>query len=198
MKSLEEFDQNLESLGGEIAKLKSIREAYQKVAELSVGYIQIVDQLKNAIQSVDSTKESISEFLDETKLSVTVQQNLIEKKLDEVKSTIDIKQNSIEKIISNKMDEVNDSNKHFYKDFVDTVQIRLDNNKGELRQLIEHERSETKSMIDDQTKTFEKFQNNQMAKIEQQINSTRNISLWFGVGMVILCLVIIVLVLFLK
>ena len=87
---------------------------------------------------------------------------------------------------------INENNKAFYRDFVNTVQIRLDNHKGEIKQLIEHERSEIKVMFDSQTATIEKMQNSQLEKLAKEITITRKTILWFGVCISILCLLILV------
>ena len=195
MKSLEEFDKTVETFGNEVSNLKTIREAYQKVLELTNEYLHIVEQIEKATQSISSAEKAVSQIVTETRESINDHGKLVSKKQDEIKSTIANELTSIKKLIEQNAEEDKDATRKFYKDIIDTLQIRLDTNKGELRQLIEHERSEIKSMLDNQSTALERDQNDHIQKLEKQIKVTRNTCLAFGLGIVAICLTLIILVL---
>ena len=101
----------------------------------------------------------------------------------------------IRELISTKTDDISSENKKFYKEFADMVQVRLDNNKGEIRQLIEHERSEIRQMIDNQTQALDSMQNNRLQVLEASIKKTKSVAIVLGIVIAVLCAAILTMIL---
>lgn len=182
MNNLEEFNKNLESLEKEVSNLAAIREAYQKVDKLSKEYEQIIINLKAAIKSLESAVSDLKQQKSIIEASTENQKTLIDNKFGTIKTKLDDEFKKLDRLFDEKTEKINDDNKKFYKEFVDTVQIRLDNHKGEIQRLIEHERLEIKEMFNKQTEFFEK-----------KIKHLMIISLCLGISIIAFCGVILML-----
>lgn len=189
MNNLEEFNKNLESLEKEVSNLTAIREAYQKVGQLSKEYEKIIGDLKGAVKNLDNAVSELKQQRTVIETATERQKTLIDNKFEAIKSKLSDEFKLLKGLLDEKAEKINDSNKKFYKEFVDTVQIRLDNHKGEIQRLIEHERSEIKAMFDKQTDSIEKKQNERVKELEEKIKQTKTIGLCFGIGIAILSIV---------
>jgi hypothetical protein len=103
-------------------------------------------------------------------------------------------------LLVQKTDELTAENKKFYNDFANTVQTRLDDNKLQIKQLIDQDSSAVRSQIKELkydvekkvelvTKQVESLQ----VQFKQHIDIQKKISLSFGIVITILCVVLIVL-----
>lgn len=189
MNNLEEFNKNLEALGKEVSNLTAIREAYQKVDNLSKEYEKIIVSLKDATKSLESAISNLKQQKSIIETSAENQKTLIDNKFETIKSKLNDEFKQLTKLLDEKTEKINNDNKKFYKEFVDTVQIRLDNHKGEIQRLIEHERSEIKGMFDKQTEAIENTQNKRVQELEARIHQIKTIGLCFGIGVAVLCIV---------
>lgn len=235
MSSLESFDKSLELLEKEVSNLAAIRQAYQKVEELSKTYSRVLNDMKESSDSLKTSVVGFDGLKSEIEKSLMAQKELVQKSLDTLKSSIEksLAQNievsekqlqaiessaekqtelienkfgSIEKVvgdefgkirelISTKTDDISSENKKFYKEFADMVQVRLDNNKGEIRQLIEHERSEIRQMIDNQTQALDSMQNKHLQVLETSIKKTKTVAMALGIVIAVLCAAILTMIL---
>ena len=188
MNNLEEFNKNLETLEKEVSNLTAIREAYQKVDKLSKEYEKIINSLKDAMKSLESAVSDLKQQKSVIETATEKQKTLIDNKFETIKSKLNDEFKQLTKLLDEKAEKINDSNKKFYKEFVDTVQIRLDNHKGEIQRLIEHERLEIKGMFDKQTEAIEKTQNKRVQELEARIQQIKTIGICFGIGVAVLCI----------
>ena len=193
MNNLEEFNKNLELLENEVTNLIAIRKAYQKVDDLSKEYEKVTSSLKDAVTSLDAAISELKRQKAFVETTAESQKTLIDKKFETIISSLNDEFNQLDSLISKKSDTINDSNKKFYKDFAEMVQIRLDNHKGDIQRLIEHERSEIKNMFDGQIKSIEKTHTVQFIELETKIKQMKAIVLGFGIGLAIICIVCLIL-----
>jgi len=137
MSSLQKFSQILEDFSQEVEQLKDTSEAYKKLQHLTDTYNEITKQFKES----SKTFGEISELQ-------KVQQEKVLKNLVELQNIN--KQNKIElaKLVEEKTDQIRKENKEFYKDLESTVKIKLDENKFQIKQLIESERSQIKQIFE--------------------------------------------------
>lgn len=235
MSSLESFDKSLELLEKEVSNLSAIRQAYQKVEELSKTYSRVLNNVKDSSDSLKTSVAGFDGLKSEIEKSLLAQKEIVQNSLDALKSSIEksLAQNAevskkqlqtletssqrqkeqidnrfssiqksvndefgkVRELISTKTDDISSENKKFYKEFADMVQVRLDNNKGEIRQLIEHERSEIKQMIDNQTQALDSMQNNRLRVLEASIKKTKLVAIVFGIVVAVLCAAILTMIL---
>lgn len=188
MNNLEEFNKNLESLEKEVSNLTAIREAYQKVGQLSKEYEKIIGDLKGAVKNLDNAVSELKQQKSVIETATENQKTLIDNKFGTIKTKLDDEFKKLDRLFDEKTEKIIDANKKFYKEFVDTVQIRLDNHKGEIQRLIEHERLEIKGMFDKQTEAIEKTQNKRVQELEARIQQIKTIGLCFGIGVAVLCI----------
>ena len=124
----------------------------------------------------------------------------LETKLHDFRELLASNSKSLESLLVQKTDELTAENKKFYNDFANTVQTRLDDNKLQIKQLIDQDSSAVRSQIKELkydvekkvelvTKQVESLQ----VQFKQHIDIQKNISLSFGIVITILCVVLIVL-----
>ena len=137
MSNLQKFNATLEDFDKEVGKLKAVSEVYQKLQSLTGEY------------------DGISKQFDKNSKALETLNELHKKQLENViKSLADIenvnKQNSKEltKLIEEKVDQISKENKEFYKEFESTIKIKLDDNKSQIKQLIESERNQIKQIFE--------------------------------------------------
>ncbi len=137
MSKLEKFNQTLTEFNQEVEQLKGVSKAYKKLEQLVATYNKIIE-----------TFDVNSKELKEIGTLQKIEQEKIIKSLLEHKDIH--KQNKIEiaKLIEEKIEQVKKENKEFYKEFESTVKIKLNDNKSEIKHLIENERSLIKQIFE--------------------------------------------------
>jgi hypothetical protein len=119
MSNLQKFNTTLEDFDKEVGKLKAVSDAYQKLQGLTVSYDKISQQFDQNSQALESINLGI------------------EKSISELYSLVD-----------KKTDQISKENKEFYKDLAGTIKIQLDDNKSQIKQLIENERNQIKQIFE--------------------------------------------------
>jgi uncharacterized protein YukE len=119
MSNLQKFNTTLEDFDKEVGKLKAVSDAYQKLQGLTVAYEQISKQFDQNSKALDNINKGIEKSISEI-------HNLIDKKTDQISK----------------------ENKEFYKDLAGTIKIQLDDNKSQIKQLIESERNQIKQIFE--------------------------------------------------
>ena len=137
MSNLQKFNTTLEEFDKEVGKLKAVSEVYQKLQSLTGAYDDISKQFDKNSKALDSLNELHKKQLE----------NVI-KSLSEIENVN--KQNSKElaKLVEEKTDLIRKENKDFYKELESTINIKLDDNKSQIRQLIESERTQIKQIFE--------------------------------------------------
>ncbi len=126
MSNLQKFNTTLEDFDKEVGKLKAVSEAYQKLQRLTVTYDKIIKQIEQS----SNTLKNLNEFQKAHLLRA-------EKKINELSNLIEIK-----------IEQIRKENKDFYKDLEGTIRIKLDDNKSEIKHLIENERARIKEIFE--------------------------------------------------
>lgn len=146
MNNLQKFDNTLAEFDKEVSKLKSIGEVYQEIKKLAKEYEMVVLKIQNSNENLQSVLKQHLDFQNEIKKNIadiekqysknkSDIQSLLNSKLDEIKQ-----QNKIfEKALTEIAENLRKENKQFYRDFEDTVRIKLAESKSEIKQLIEQE-----------------------------------------------------------
>lgn len=119
MSNLQKFNITLEDFGKEVGKLKAASEVYQKLQSLTLSYDKITQQFDQNSKTLESINEGI------------------EKSISEIFNLVD-----------KKTDQISKENKEFYKDLAGTIKIQLDDNKSQIRQIIENERNQIKQIFE--------------------------------------------------
>lgn len=137
MSNLQKFNTTLEDFDKEVVKLKEVSETYQKLQGLIVAYDEIskqFDQNSKALDKINEIQRS--------------QQEKVTKSLIEIEDSN--KQNKVEllKFIEEKNDQIRRENKDFYREIESTIKIKLDDNKSQIKQLIESERVRIKDIFE--------------------------------------------------
>lgn len=119
MSNLQKFNTTLEDFDKEIGKLKAVSEAYQKLENLTQSYDEINNHFKQNNQKLAGINQSIENSLA-----------------------------SIGKLVEEKTDFIRKENKEFYLDLENTIKLKLNDNKSEIKQLIEGERYQIKQIFE--------------------------------------------------
>ena len=119
MSNLQKFNTTLEDFDKEVGKLKAVSEAYKKLENLTQSYGEI---------------------------SIHFKQN--NQKLADINQSIDNSLASIGKLVEEKTDLIRKENKEFYRDLENTIKLKLNDNKSEIKQLIENERNQIKQIFE--------------------------------------------------
>lgn len=167
---LERFDDTLNDLEGELVKLRDTSKAYMKLQELSSSYKLILDQFEqNSSALQDLAKKQIAKHQEiKTSLEKISEEN--EKNYQQLKSLND----EVGKSLNSSIEELRKENRQFYLDFEKVVRIKLEENKSEIKQLIENERLRIKEMIDNKV-------DKQTEILNQNHKKTSNMILAFGI-----------------
>lgn len=137
MSNLQKFNTTLEDFDKEVGKLKAVSDVYQRLQGLTVAYDEISKQFEqnsNALAKINELQKAQQEKL--------------------VKSLVDIDnankqyKSDLSKLIEEKNDQIRKENKEFYKDLASTIRIQLDDNKSQIKQLIESERNQIKQIFE--------------------------------------------------
>ena len=119
MSNLQKFNTTLEDFDKEVGKLKAVSEAYQKLENLTQSYDEISNHFKQNNQKLANINQSIDNSLA-----------------------------SIGKLVEEKTDLIRKENKEFYRDLENTIKLKLNDNKSEIKQHIESERNQIKQIFE--------------------------------------------------
>lgn len=193
MNKLEEFNASISSLQQEVENLHAIEQAYQQLSKLVKDYDTVLANLNAATQDMSTTKgelakqsTNVSEKLIEQKKvlenATAEQRKELEEKLKNLQSLVEEKQEELQKLLNSNAEDISEANKKFYNDFVETIKTRLDNNRLEIKQLIDQDSSATKQQIRELKQEFQDVQ----SALSQQLLTQKKISLAFGIIVAVL------------
>jgi CHASE3 domain sensor protein len=175
MSSLEKFNSTLDSFDTEVRNLKSVSESYKKLDGLVKSFDKINDSVAKNIIHFQSLLEAQKSHHKSVSDSIV-----------EIQSEHKIQKTDLEKLLNEKMDTLSVENKKFLKDLHDTLRLQLDNNKIEIKQLIEAERARIKEIVEDES-----------TKMKDNIASFRKLATIIG-GLIILLNVVMLILRFVK
>lgn len=119
MSNLQQFKTTLEDFDMEVGKLKAVSAAFQKLEELVISYDKIGQQFDQNSKELENINKNIEKSI-----------------------------NAISDLVDKKTDQISKDNKDFYKDLAGTIKIQLDDNKSQIKQLIETERNQIKQIFE--------------------------------------------------
>jgi len=200
MSRLDEFNESISSLQREVENLQAIEQAYKQLAKLVQDYDIVLANLNTATEDMTSTKgelvkqtTSVSEKLIEQKkvleTATNEQRKELEAKLKNIQALVEEKQNELQTLLNVKTDDISEANKRFYNDFANTVQTRLDNNKMEIKQLIDQDSMSARQQMNDLKHEIKEH----TANISLQLATQKKVSRAFGIVVTILLMTLIVL-----
>lgn len=137
MSNLQKFDQTLEDLNQEVEQLKGVSSAFKKLHQLIETYNTIIRQFEENSKTLYNINELQK-----------VQQEKIVKSLVEIENFNSQSKTELVKLLEEKTDQIRKENKDFYKDLESTIKIKLDDNKAEIKNLIENERNQIKQIFE--------------------------------------------------
>ncbi len=137
MSNLQKFDQTLENLNQEIEQLKGVSSAFKKLHQLIETYNTIIRQFEENSKTLYNINELQK-----------AQQEKIVKSLAEIENFNSQSKTELVKLLEEKTDQIRKENKDFYKDLESTIKIKLDDNKAEIKNLIENERNQIKQIFE--------------------------------------------------
>jgi hypothetical protein len=168
MSNLQKFNTTLEDFDKEVVKLKAVSDAFQKLEGLTVSYDKISQQFDQNSQALESINKGI------------------EKSINELYSLVD-----------KKTDQISKENKEFYKDLAGTIKIQLDDNKSEIKHLIENERNQIKQIFEIEfaknTKELRQVieaETNKQTQLLLDNHKTIKISLWVIGGLTLVLILL--------
>lgn len=136
MSNLGKFDDILNELDEELKNLKGVTEAFQKISQLASDNAEVTQRFEQARQALEK--------LNAAHLTT---KSVLEKSLADLTRANADGQKELSGLIDAKITELRDENKKFYRDLEDTIRIKLDDNKREVKSLIENERLQIKEII---------------------------------------------------
>ncbi|MBN1182179.1 MAG: hypothetical protein JXB49_07820 [Bacteroidales bacterium] len=119
MSNLQKFNTTLEDFDKEVGKLKAVSTAYQKLEALVDSYGDISNQFEQSVKMLENINELHKGHLEK-----------------------------VENILEENTELIRRENKDFYKEFESTIRIKLDDNKSQIKQLIENERIRIKEIFE--------------------------------------------------
>lgn len=137
MSNLQKFDQTLEDLNQEVEQLKGVSSAFKKLHQLIETYNTIIRQFEENSKTLYNINELQK-----------AQQERIVKSLVEIENFNSQSKTELAKLVEEKTDLIRKENKEFYKDLESTIKIKLDDNKAEIKNLIENERNQIKQIFE--------------------------------------------------
>lgn len=197
---LQQFEATLTELEEQAGLLKKTSRAFAKLEELVVDYEQITKSLgesKAVLLEISSEQEerhtAIQSLLGEIKFNnsedykkivkaINNQNEQIKKDVSSLSINLDSEVKRIGVSITESIDKLRSENKSFYLDFEKTLKIKLGENKSEIQRLIEHERTQIKSIIELEI-------NKQTKDITSNQGKTHNLIIGFGILVAILVIV---------
>src|SRR5690606_28643623 len=137
MNNIQKFEDILNSLDLESKKLESISIAYGKLQQLTEAYNDIIKQFLENSKTLDKINELQK-----------AQQEKVTKSLAEIENVNKQNKTELARLFEEKTDLIRKENKDFYKDLESTIKIKLDDNKSEIKNLIESERNQIKQIFE--------------------------------------------------
>jgi len=175
MSNLKNFDEILVSLELEKEKLHAISGAYQKLQKITEQFAENNKTLEQIIELQKVQQEKVIHILAE--IENVNKHNKIE----------------LEKLIEEKTEQTRKENKNFYSEFENTVKIKLDDNKSQIKQLIESERAQTRLIIANEfaqnSRELTGFIRDRLNRQTQKLEANQKvikISLWLIRGLTLL------------
>lgn len=174
MSKLEQFDKLIDSFEQELEKLQSTTAVYQKIQDILVQNKGIIDvfkenviYLKEISKKEEQQQEQVSNFL----LELEKKQESIAQKQQKAYDNIQLLFSQISeqdkahkyelsKTLDTNFETISRSNKDFYRDVGDTLRIRLEDYKSEIKRMIEGERVQIREMIEKENQKSLKEQKN--------------------------------------
>lgn len=149
------FDDILSEMAKEVLNLKNLNEVYSKVDKLAKDYETATLALKansGKLEAISKEHQTFQQGIQKTLSSVESQYQknkqdlatLFAEKIANFQSETQTQVKSFEKNLTGDVEELSKNNKQFYKDFEDTLRIKLGENKSEVRQLVEAELNKIK------------------------------------------------------
>lgn len=182
MSSLQKFEDILKSLDIESQKLEAVSSAYAKLQQLTENYNEVSKQF-----------EENSETLDKINDLQKAQQNKVAESLAEIVNTNKQNKTELAKLVEEKTDLIRKENKEFYNDLENTIKIKLDENKSQIKQLIESERNQIKQIFEiefakntKELKQLVEAESNKQTQLLADNQKTIKISLWIIGGMTLI------------
>ena len=137
MNNIQKFEDILNSLDLESKKLESISIAYGKLQQLTEAYNDIIKQFLENSKTLDKINELQK-----------AQQEKVTKSLAEIENVNKQNKTELARLFEERTDLIRKENKDFYKDLESTIKIKLDDNKSEIKKLIENERNHIKQIFE--------------------------------------------------
>jgi ABC-type transporter Mla subunit MlaD len=137
MSNLAKFDNTLQDFNLEVNKLKEVSVAYQKLNALSVVYDNVTKQFNENSNELKEIGTLLKQGRD------NIDQGIVKLLADAKKN-----QSEMGRVIEEKLEILRKDNKSFYKDLESTIKIKLDDNKSQIRQMIEGERKWIKDIFE--------------------------------------------------
>lgn len=195
--TIKQFDNNSEILN----KLLEVQRSHQENNLKTLAEIKENDLQKYAaiLQQIDIKYDHIAT---ENKLVYNklfdlqkTYQTKITGNLEDIANTTIKSSVDITKLIDEKTERIRYENKEFYKDIERTISIVLNENKSEIKRLIENERIQLKYIIESQLEkkgkeilsSFEVEINKQSTMITSQYDSIRKLIVLIGAFTIIIC-----------
>lgn len=172
MSNLQKFNETLEEFNQEVGHLKEVSGAYKKLQQLTETYNDISKQFEDNSKTLGKINE-----LQKT------QQEKVTKSLVELENSNQQNKIQLTKLIDEKTDHIRKENKEFYRDLEGTIKIKLEENKSEIKQLIENERNQVKQIFEIEFAKNTK----EIKQVIERENKTLKITVW-SLGSLILIL----------
>ena len=178
MSKLEKFNSTLEDFDKEVEKLEEFSSVFDKLKGLIVAYREISNQFEENSKSLINVTDIINAHFDGIRLE----------------------NKALEKNIIVLLEKLQKESKDFYKDLDSSMRIKLDENKSQIKQLIENERNQIKQIFEIEfaknTKDLSLVIENETKKQTQVLlnnQKTLKISLWAIGGFLLILNVIMLL-----
>lgn len=174
MNKSEQFSKIIEKFEEELINLQSALFTYQKIEDLSFQSKRIIEvfeenviYLKEISKKEEQQQEQVSNFL----LELEKKQESIAQKQQKAYDNIQLLFSQISeqdkthkyelsKTLDTNFETISRSNKDFYRDVGDTLRIRLEDYKSEIKRMIEGERVQIREMIEKENQKSLKEQKN--------------------------------------
>lgn len=137
MSNLEKFNQTLEEFNHEVGQLRDVSGAYKKLQHLVDSYNEIILKFEESSESLEKIILLHKEF-----------QESLGRSLKEIEEQNRHGIAELSKLVENKTDIIRKENKEFYKELDSSIRIKLDENKLQIKQLIESERNQIKQIFE--------------------------------------------------
>ena len=169
MSSFQKFNDSVESMEQEVSKFKDLSFNYKRLGDLIKAYTEITNKFEEnklylkelARLQEEKQKELAQDIIKQNENFGNNALDALAKTRNEIsKGIIDLhtenkivfetlknNQESFEKAVSNLIDRFRQENKSFYFDLEKTVKIKLDENRSEIKKLIEDERQQIKEIF---------------------------------------------------